>query len=224
MVISMRLVALALVLMIVSACEATPADEVIDFEIELQSLGTEATFLREDMVIARTEIAATVAVAQAQAAESNNYNDRLRETTVAIFPPTSEARIVANDVEGPLPREVYDLSDGEMRFVQIGPAGQINNEDCFINKQQFFRPSQGVVYMTAVALNLRAGTNIRADWQYGGELVYSNSWVAPQSEEYRCISLAMRTSDIEFFLGNWSVTLTINGNPTEPRSFTIFAG
>jgi hypothetical protein len=78
--------------------------------------------------------------------------------------------------------------------------------------------------MTAVALNLRAGTSVRADWQFGGELVYSNSWVAPQSEQYRCIALAMRPSDAEFLMGNWSVTLSINGQSTEARSFTILDG
>ncbi len=220
----MRFWILLLTVMLISACSPTANDDVIDFDFELQSLSTEAATIREDMVIAQTVIAATIDGAVLQSENFNRYNDALRATALAIFPPTSEARIVANDLDGPLPPEVYDLSNGEMRFVQIGPAGEIDDNNCFRAKQQFFRPSQGVVYMTAVALNLRAGTTVRADWQYLGDLVYTNSWVAPQSEQYRCISLAMRTSDVEFFLGNWSVTLSVNGNPTEPKSFTIFDG
>ncbi len=214
-----------LLMCIVSACGAgNDGEDIIDFEADIQAYSTEAANLRSGMVIESTTIVQTVAASEAQANNYLQYNSLLRSTTVALFPPTSEVRIVANDIEGPLPPEVYDLSSGEMRFVQIGPAGEIDENGCFRAKQQFFRPSNGVIYMTAVALNLRAGTSVRADWQYGSELVHSNSWVAPQSEQYRCIAIALRTSDTEFALGNWSVTLSVNGNPTEPRSFTILSG
>jgi hypothetical protein len=31
-----------------------------------------------------------------------------------------------------------------------------------------------VIYMTALALDLRAGAVVRVDWQYGGEGVHTN--------------------------------------------------
>lgn len=210
---------------VISACgTGNDGEESINFEADIQAYGTEAANLRSGMVVESTTIVQTVAASEAQANNYSQYNGLLRSTTIALFPPTTESRIVANDIDGPLPPEVYDLSSGEMRFVQIGPAGDVDDNGCFRAKQQFFRPSNGVIYMTAVALNLRAGTSVRADWQYGSELVYSNSWVAPQSEQYRCIAIALRPSDAEFALGNWSVTLSIDGNPTEPRSFTILSG
>lgn len=210
---------------LVTACSSTNSgEEAIDYEAEIQAYGTEASTIRDDMVTSRTAVAATVVVAVVQADNINRYNMMLRQTMVAIFPPEDETRIVANDVQGPLPPEVYDLSSGEMSFVQIGPSGQINEQGCFLSKQQFFRPGDSVIYMTAVALNLRAGTRIRADWQFGSDLVFSNSFVAPQAESYRCVALALRPSDSEFFIGNWSVTLSIDGDPTEPRSFTILNG
>lgn len=212
-------------LLLISACSSlNDGEEVIDFEAEIQAYGTEASTIRDDMILARTSVAVTVAAAESQADNINRYNLILGQTAVAIFPPTDEVRIVANDVDGPLPPEVYDLSGGEMRFVQIGPAGQIDDRGCFMSKQQFFRSGDGIIYMTAVALNLRAGTTVRADWQFGSELVFSNSLVAPQSESYRCIVLSLRPSDAEFMPGNWSVTLSVDGEPTEPRSFTILSG
>lgn len=210
---------------LVSACSSVnSSDDIIDYEVEIQAYGTEASTIRDDMLISRTSVASTVVAAGVQANNNNRYNTMLRQTVVAIFPPPDETRIVANDIQGPLPPEVYDLSDGEMRLVQIGPAGQINEQGCFVSKQQFFRPGDSAIYMTAVALNLRAGTSIRADWQFGSDLVFSNSMIAPQFESYRCIALALRSSDVEFFTGNWSVTLSIDGDMTEPRSFTILNG
>ena len=208
----------------ISACGSADSDEeFIDFEADIQLYSTEAANIRDEMLVSSTEIVQTVTASEAQNNSYTRYNSLLLSTAVAIFPPTTEARIIANDIDGPLPAEVYDLSSGEMRFVQIGPAGDVDENGCFRAKQQFFRPSNNAIYMTAVALNLRAGTTVRADWQYGSDLVHSNSWVAPQSEQYRCISLALRRSDVEFGLGNWSVTLSINGNPTNPRSFTILS-
>ena len=207
------------------ACGGTNAsvDEVvIDYEGDLVAYATEASQIREDIVISRTEIASTIEAGSAQTSQFEQYNALLRSTVVVAVPPTSDARIVANDTIGALPVEVYDLSDGEMRFVQIGPSGEINEDNCFVAKQQFFRTNSPAVFMTAVALNLRAGTNVRADWRYGGELVFSNSWVAPQSVPYECVSLAMRPSDATFATGNWTVTLFINGDPDEPKSFTVF--
>lgn len=214
---------LCIILFVLSACGANnSADEVdIDYEADLQAYGTEAANIRVDMVDNRTAIAATVAVGSTQSADFERYNDLLRSTVAVAIPPTSDSRIVANQAEGPLPVEVYDLSSGEMRFVQIGPSGEIDANDCFIAKQQFFDATGSIIFMTAVGLNVRAGTSLRADWQYGGDLVHTSSWVAPQSEPYRCVALAMRSSDVEFFTGNWSVTLSVDGEPDEPRSFTI---
>lgn len=207
-----------------SACGTVDTGEDVNFEANISAYSTEAAQIRNDMTINRTELAATVVSAGTQASDFERYNQSLRQTAIVVVPPTNEARIVANQADGPLPIEVYDLSDGQMRFVQIGPAGQVDANACFVSKQQFFSSDISSIYMTAVALNLRAGTTVRADWQFGGELVFSNSWVAPQTEPYRCISLAMSPSDTEFMTGNWSVTLSINGEPTEPRAFTITGG
>ncbi|MGJ3241199.1 MAG: hypothetical protein ACFE0Q_21000 [Anaerolineae bacterium] len=212
---------------VISACSGGTINEetLIDYDAELAAYSTEAAQLRNDLVIVQTDVVATIEAVDARRFDFARYNDSLRQTVVAVVPPVNEERIVANDIEGPLPVEVYDLSNGEMRFVQIGPAGEIDEQGCFRDKQQFFRiGTNEVIYMTAVALNLRAGTNVRADWQYGSELVFTNSWVAPQSEPYRCIVLAMRPSDAAFLPGNWSVTLSVNGDPTNPRSFTILEG
>jgi hypothetical protein len=78
--------------------------------------------------------------------------------------------------------------------------------------------------MTALALNLRAGTQVRVDWQYGGEIVYSNSWIAPQSLDGQCVAIELRPSNAPFLAGNWTATMYINGEPIDPAPFTINEG
>jgi hypothetical protein len=212
-------------LLILSSCQSVlGSDENLSLEGTMQAYGTEAANLRDDTQSHRTEVVMTVAAAGTQAADFERYNQSLRGTIVVSMPDSEDERILLDSAGGVMPIELYDLSNGEMRFVQVGTSSQIDVNGCFLAKQQFFPASSSVIYMTAMALNLRAGTVVRVDWQYGGELVYSNGWTAPQSLDGQCVAIEMRPSNAEFLEGNWTATLYVNGEAVDPYSFTIVGG
>lgn len=211
--------------LLLGACQGALLNEhELELEASLEAYGTEAATLREDMQFHRTEVVSTVSAAASQAADFERYNQSLRATAAILVVSSEDERIVLNNAQGPLPIELYDLSNGEMRFVQVGTAGQIDSQGCFLAKQQFFPVSSSEIYMTAVALNLRAGTVVRVDWQYGGQLVFSNSWTAPQSVDGQCVAISLRPENAEFVAGNWTATLYVNGEAVDPYSFTFVAG
>lgn len=204
-----------------TACQS---DEVAMLDGTMQAYGTEAANLREDTQAHRTEVVMTVQAAGTQAGDFERYNQSLRGTIAVAVPASEDERVLLNNAQGPLPVEMYDLSNGEMRFVQVGTASDIDVNGCFLAKRQFFPASIGTIYMTAVALNLRAGTVVRVDWQYGGTVVYSNGWTAAQSLDWQCVAIAFTSNDAEFTEGNWTATLYVNGEAVDPYSFTIVAG
>lgn len=193
---------------------------------EIEAYGTDASGLRSEMQQQRTEVVSTVDASATEAANYQRYNQMLASTVQAIVPPTATSLPISIDAQGPLTFEAYDLSDGVMRFVQVGVAGQITPDDrCFVTHQAFFQVmNTNVIYMTGVALNLLGGTELRVDWQLGGSVVYSDSWVAPADIEAICFALELRPSNAEFTPGNWTATLYVNGRAEDPVSFTIIAG
>lgn len=213
---------LILIALLLSACQSLSKNEqVIALETELQAYSTEAIDIRNAMQSNRTEVAATIAVASTQAAEFEHYNDILKATVFVAHPPIEPTRVVVQDTEGPLPLEMYDRSSGEMMFVEVGTAAQIDSNNCFVRHEAFFGMDISTIYMTAMALNLQGGTVVRVDWQYGGDIVLSNSWVAPQAADGQCVALALRASDGEFAAGNWTATMYVNGEALDPISFSI---
>lgn len=213
------------IILLLTACQAAlGSDDSLMFNSTLEAYGTEASNLRNDTLVNRTEVVATVQAAGTQASDFERYNQALRGTIVFVMPPRDEERIVIESAGGAMPIELYDLSNGEMRFVQVGTASDIDVNGCFLSKRQFFPTSIGTIYMTAVALNLRAGTVVRVDWQYGDTIVYSNGWTAPQSLDGQCVAIPFTSSNAEFMAGNWTATLYVNGEAVDPYSFTLVEG
>lgn len=221
----MKQLCLLAISILITGCQAFTSDEVNQqLEQEIIAYATESAMLRDQIQIDRTQVIATVQSASTQSAQFSAYNNLLVATLRAINPPTPTSPPL-DVVEGPLPFTIYDLSSGEMRFVQLGTASQIDSSGCFVRHQNFFNPMQvNTIYMTGVALNLRAGTTIRVNWQYEGEIVYSNSWVAPQSIDGQCFAIPIQPSNAPFLSGNWTATVIIDGEPIDPAPFTISGG
>lgn len=223
----MRLIWVLLMMMVLASCQSLAGNEEnIAYEAELEAFGTEAAFLRDQMQIDRTAIAATVQVGGTQIAAFTEYNIQLAATVQSGIIPTPTLGSFEIASEGPMSVEMFDLSSGEMRFVQVGAASQINpNDRCFVSHQNFFDADMtSVIYMTALALNLQAGAVVRVDWQYGSDVVYSNSWIAPQALDGQCVALEFRPSNAPFLAGNWTATMYINGEPIDPAAFSIIGG
>ena len=222
--IPMRYVLIILTLLLLAACQSLAVDEESsNLAVELEAYGTQAASLRDQMQIDRTAIASTIEVGGTQIAAFTDYNSLLRSTLQAGIPATATLDPATFNSQGPMSLNTFDLSSGEMRFVQVGTAGQITpNDRCFVSHQNFFDTmNTSVIYMTALALNLRAGTVVRVDWQYGGEVVYTNGWTAPQSMDGQCVAIELRPDNAAFAPGNWTATMYIDGEAIDPAPFTI---
>jgi hypothetical protein len=165
-----------------------------------------------------------VQFSETQAAEYFGYNRLLVATARAagaINTPISP--IVTNNETGPMPLSMFDLSDGVMRFVQLGMTDTINREDrCFIEQKSLFNPNQTeTLFLTGLALNLQAGATLRVDWSYQGDVVHQTSWTAPEFQEGDCIAMELNPSNAAFSPGNWTATLYVDGNPLDPIPFTL---
>lgn len=215
-----------------SACEGLVVDEEnLAMQAEFDAYSTEAVVLRQQMQVDQTVAANTVAIASTQAAQYSNYNRILQPTADVIVPqptriPADELMSMMGDnVSGPMPIELFDLSDGQTRFVQVGTAGEIDGNRCFLAHQAFFNPNTtNVIYMTALGLNVYAGTSLRVEWRMGGELVHTTNWSAPQSVDGQCVALELTRADADLMPGNWTATLYVNGEPIDPAPFTITSG
>jgi hypothetical protein len=209
---------------LLTSCQSFAAgEENLVLESELEAYATEAAELRNQMQADRTAIAETIVFGGTRVEAFTDYNAHLAATVQSGIIPTATLANLDFDAQGPMPIDMFDLSSGEMRFVQVGTAGQITpNDRCFVSHQNFFDAEMtSVIYMTALALNLRAGTVVRVDWQNGSEIVYSNAWTAPQSQDGQCVALELRPSNAPFIPGNWTATMYINGEPIDPAPFTI---
>ena len=225
----MRFIVLCFVSVMLASCQTLSSDETnLQLEEELVAYGTEAAMLRDDIQSNQTQVVATVVAASTDAAAFGAYN-RILAPTVGVVQPGTPTRIPAEEVidalgvnaQGPMPVEMFDLSDGQTRFVQIGTAGQIDDRNCFISHQSFFQPNSNVIYMTGLGLNVYAGTSVRVEWRNGGDLVHTSSWSAPQSVDGQCVALALRPENAPFTPGNWTATMYVNGEPIDPAPFTI---
>lgn len=219
----MRHILIVLIFVFLTACQSiTSDDESLALQADLEAYGTEAAFLRDQMQLDRTSVAASVEDAGTQIAAFTVYNSQLAATVQSGIIPTATVDLSDVSSTGPMSVDMFDLSSGEMRFVEVGTAGQITSEDrCFVRHQSFFNAATSVIYMTALALNLQAGTVVRVDWQYGSDVVYSNGWTAPSGADGQCIAIEFRPSNAPFLAGNWTATMYINGNPIDPAPFTI---
>lgn len=213
-------------LFLLGACQLLASDDdMLLMRRDLEIYGTESVIIREQMQAQRTQVVVTMQESERQVANYARLNRQLAAMGQAVVAPTPAITIIGNNT-GPMPLEMFDLSDGEMRFVQIGMASTINADDrCFVSHQTFFdMESMDVIYLAALALNLRAGTNLRVDWQFGGAIVYQSSWTAPASLDGQCIAMPLRPSNAPFLPGNWMATLYVNDESYDPAAFNIIEG
>lgn len=221
-----RILLIFIVLIFSVGCQALAVEDVPGtMSFELTAYATEAAGIRLNSQTERTQVAATVAVAETQSANYSLYNNVLVATVRADQIPTPSERLAFTD-GGVMAIDMFDLSDGQMRFLQVGTAGYVRPEDrCFETHQTFFRTSStNRIYMTALALNLQAGTNLRVDWFYEGSRVHTSAWSAPSFTEGMCIAIELSPANAPFLPGNWSATLFVNGNAIDPSAFSIIEG
>lgn len=216
-------VKLCVLVALLTACGAFDAPNEVDIaRAELEAYGTQAIVIQNEAQLARTHVVQTVQVADVQSTQIALYNQYLVATARANQNPTPSQRIAAVE-GGAMSLEMLNVSDGQMRLMQVGMAGYIRPDDgCFETHQQYYTLSNtNVVYMTGLAVNLPAGTVFAVDWLYEGQVVFRSSWTAPNFEVRRCIAIPMRASDVAFRGGNWIARLFVNGSSFSASNFQM---
>ncbi len=208
-----------LVLVILAGCTGT--DEAAQMREEIALYAEESNALRQQIQQQLTQTAATAEYANAQIQQLSALNQQLLATARAGEAPTPQ-RLVSTD-GGAMGAEMFNLQDETMRFVQIGIAGYVRpSDECFETHQQYYTLSATrTVYMTAVAVQLRAGTTFDVEWRHEGELVSRTSWTAPSNQAVRCIALPL---NMPLRVGNWTARLFINGTGYPSSAFIVQAG
>lgn len=204
------------------ACQSLGNDDMAQITLELTAYATQSTQLQQAIAQDATQVVLTVDAASQQFAQLSGLNGVLVATVRAGENPTPVERIAAIQ-GGAMSLEMLNTSDGQMRFMQVGVAGFINPSDgCFESHQQYYTlGNANVVYMTALAVNLKAGTRFAVDWFYAGQRVFQSAWTAPSDEVRRCIAVPMRITDTAFLAGDWTATLYIDGQSYSSSSFQM---
>jgi hypothetical protein len=235
---------LGLILALLSAClpdaniTVTPTVRLIDRE----------EFVRESTSIAQasrfqaTDVSGTAIAAATYVAQRESINAQLALTLRAAVPPTEQ--IV--DSSGPVtPGRVATLSPldaptsipnagevgasigatvGETQFTEIATTSVVREDDgCADGTQNSFSLSTSRIYATARAYNIRAGTEMGADWLLNGQVVHQSlPWSVESDDDDFCLWFYIEPTDVPFTAGNWMVRLYANGQALNPpASFTI---
>ena len=208
-------------MMLLAAC-GTNNEESLMMRETLTAYPTQSAALLQALQVERTQAVATIQSSEQQAQRFQEYNAIVLATVRANQVPTPEERVAIVE-GGAMSLEMLNTSDGQMRLMQIGMAGYIKPEDnCFETHQQYYTLSNtSVIYMTAVAVNLKAGTRFDVNWEYERQRVFQSSWTAPQDADIRCVAVPMRAGDTALQTGNWTATLFMNGMAQTSSSFQI---
>lgn len=211
----------------ITGCQAFAREDVsATMQAELDANRTEVAMIRTSADDDRVGALATAQAAGTLSAEYTSFNNALYATVQASNGAVaSEPRLILPNDGGAMPIEMFDLSDGQMRFAQIGLTVFVRPTDRCFEEQSvnniFWVGHFERIYLVAVGLNLQAGTNIRVNWFYEGQRVHESGLVVPAFSAYQCVALEINPGNAPLDLGNWSAAMFINGESETTRNFII---
>lgn len=172
-----------------------------------------------------TSMSATVQSSQATATYFSAGNIQYEATLRVLNTPTIQIVAAGNNSSAPQLESTAAaaLASGQRWFIKTGVVAGVNEANgCAEGLEGTFPSSTPVLYATVTAYNIKAGTPMRADWYYNGELVYSGDWSVGQSASQLCLFYFITPDDVPFTPGLWSVALFADGFQLEsPMSFNI---
>ena len=237
-------------LLAVSACSAlTPENPAATLQSQRQGFVDEATSIAQAAQVQGTQVMGTAVAAQTYVAQMGGRNLQLLATMAVAYPPTQS--IVENAGPGtpgqsaspapvnsfnpqatPAPTQsglsassdTANTSLGDMQFTQVGTASSVRDTDgCAASLVYSFPADVQQVYITSRALNIKAGTEMRVEWYYEGQMTHNESFTVQQDDDDFCLWFSLEPTDQALSTGNWSVKLFANNQPTDPPQvdFTI---
>ncbi|MCC6805332.1 MAG: hypothetical protein IT319_20800 [Anaerolineae bacterium] len=238
--------------LLASACSSlTPDDPAATLAAERAGMIAEATSIAQAGQSQSTQVAGTVVAAQTYVAMHEGQNRQLVATMQVAFPPT-QALIdnsgpstpglmetpaplgSVNDSNGstnptdamqaPTPA-VSDVSQGAVQFTQVGTASSVRDSDgCADALSNTFPADIQRIYITARALNIAQGTEMRVEWLYQGQLAYSESFTVQNDDDDFCLWFFIEPTETVLSPGNWSVKLYANGQSIDPPQVDFAVG
>jgi hypothetical protein len=205
---------LRLLLLGLGACQAfTRPDIPATLRAENAGYVIEATSIYQTAQAEDARVQITAVAAAATIARIDNINQLLMATARAVIPPTAQ-------IAGAGITESVTSSSGDgMQFIEVGTASSVRDSDgCANGLQSQFLQDAGPIYVTARALNIRAGTLMGVEWRYEGAVAHQENFVVPVDDDNYCIWFNLEA----FSAGNWTVRLYENELPIEPEViFTV---
>ncbi len=216
---TLKLTVLLSLFIIVAACQVLrPEDVPATLQAQNAAYIAEATALAETHQAAAGQVLATAQAAESYVAQEESINQVL-VATVRAGDPTTVARAV-----GSAPGAAGTPGAGETAFVEIQTAGSVRESDsCPASIQTEFPTNVQEIYVTARALNIRAGTRLDVEWRYEGELVWQENWTVPVDSDDFCFWFNIDPAVAALSPGNWSASLYADGvSIGAPATFSIF--
>lgn len=227
-----------------SACSAlTPDNPAATLQAQRQGFVVEATSIAQAAQVQSTQVMGTAVAAQTYVAQMEGRNRLLLATMQVVFPPTQA--LVVNDgpstpgqVATTAPVEAFGEttlapvdegsaadSPGSARFTQVGTASSVREaDDCAESLVSAFPADVQKIFITTRGLNVAQGTEMRAEWYYQEQLIYTESYTIPRDDDDFCMWLSIAPTDVALSPGNWSVRLFANNQPVDPPEVNFTVG
>jgi hypothetical protein len=203
---------------VLTACQVLRSADV-PATLQAQNAGyiAEATALAQTRQAEAGQVLSTAQAAETYVARAESINLVLVATVRAGDIPT-----VGRSV-GSAPGAVGTPGSGETVFEDIQIAGSVRDSDsCAETVQTQFPSDTQEIYVTARALNIRAGTVLAVEWRREGELVWQENWTVPTDSDNFCLWFNIDPAVVALLPGNWLASLYADGvSIGPPAAFSI---
>jgi hypothetical protein len=205
---------LCCLLLALSACQAfTRPDTPATLRAENEGYIMEATSIAQTAQAESANLGATAVAAEGTLTIMDNIKQQLMATARVAIPPTPliEGGGVTGDGSG-------GIGVSTLQFINVGTASSVRDSDgCATDTQSQFTSDTQRIYVTARALNMRAGTLLGVEWLYQGAIVHKEDFVVPIDDDDYCLWFNIDPSTVTFSPGGWIVRLYANETPVEPE-------
>lgn len=169
---------------------------------------TESVALVGTSVAQRTEVADAIETSAAEIARISSVNVQLHATLAAGSTPTVAVVPGQASIDQMYIAERIGSSEGEGIFIVTGVAGSVHESTgCAIYTGTSFSSSVDHLYLAIQAFDLQAGTPVRVEWLYEGELRISQDWTVDRNSSERCLWFRLSRADTPLDAGLWMVRL-----------------
>lgn len=209
---------LYLVLLLAGACQVLSTQDV-PATLQAQNAGyvVEATGIAESLTKREIDLLVTAQAASARVAEISNVNRQLAATAQVVIPPTPVRQIsAAPGAEG------TPGSSGNIQFIDTGVTSNKRESDgCADGFQTEFSSDISRIYVITRAVNVTAGTVVSVEWMNSSQMLGEGSYTVTENQVNFCIWFPF---DGPLAPGEWTVQVSVNGQPIQPTIVFTVAG